>query len=610
MSTNFSSIHLKPVDLSFSGRPLLAEDEYITFIKNDIGLYQDEYKIKNFQSGRVYLTNKRIIFVNNTYTNKNISIQLNHIDKAELSNGFLKSSPKVVIHLLGFIDQKSETSKKNTITTTWVCPICTYLNEYQTTGENLETKKYSPDLLPICSNCGVKTNYDSIENSINKNLAGRKKSIDLISSDGIECHKCTFVNHPSLINCEVCGASLQHSSNVDLYLSTQNKNKKSDLQFETLEIYGKLNIDIIKLSFRNGGNKDFYLNLVEMLNSKEAIKDLSVFPKKNENIMLNGIHGLQNVSLQENHDDTLLLGKSVQDLDQLLSKANELITLSKKFQNILIRQKVNEQEIDANFEFWINSKKSVSKLNVLMTDNQIGKSITAHKNINALNTLKLENGTNDNVSHFSKTYIDELARCLYEFLIDENILDKNLGLITINDLYLLYNKSRQIDLVAPEEIWDSVQRFEHLGFNIQVTQILLHDKQQIQTSKKKQTHVYTLSKKNQNYSKKVFDFICSNPGLTTEQLQINLRVNNFILKHILNSLIDESKIVIDLTVRGCTYWENQILYPKSNLLEKGTKLIENKPEDYSKNAPIFPSYIYDNDIASKRFEDLQDLKFA
>jgi ESCRT-II complex subunit VPS36 len=615
MSREFSSLHLKSANVTASGKPRLEDDEFNIFMKDDIGLYQDNYKLEKFQSGRIYLTNKRIVFINNLYTAMNISMNLKYVERIELSNRFLKSSPKITIYLsdISNINNEKVLQSERKILITWMCPICTCLNELFISMNHLKKMKASHDNLPTCHTCGVQASLETIENSINQKFLEGDKQIDLVSSEGVECLNCTFNNHPSLINCEICGAALINRSNSQSYMLTQSNGINSVLNLSTLTVHRNLNLNILKLSFRSGGQQEFYQYLLETLD-KSAVLDTEnelVDNQKDQLLVSNGIHGLANISLKKNHEDSLLLGKSIQDLDQLLSKANELISLSRKYQNILIKQKTNEQEIDANLELLINSKQSVENLNVLLKNNQIQKSLTNSKNISALNLLKSGKSYTVNSSHFNNSYIDELARSIYDFLVDQNMLDAKIGLITIYDLFLLYNKSRQINLIKPEELFQAVQRFEALKFGVVVTKIGLSDSTNANMRDEDSSHIYAISKKNNNYTMKILEYISENPGLSTQQLQIKLQMNNFILKHILNNLIESSDVVIDSSVRGFTYWKNEILNQKSDSASKPkihtstSKLDKTEMETVSKVIP----YISSGDIKSKRYEDLKSLNF-
>jgi hypothetical protein len=80
-----------------------------------------------YQDGRIYLTNYRVIYVENANQgiNSGLALHLKHVRSIEAQSGFLASSPKIIVYL--FPKQLAGLpSDKGTLK--WVCDRCTYHN--------------------------------------------------------------------------------------------------------------------------------------------------------------------------------------------------------------------------------------------------------------------------------------------------------------------------------------------------------------------------------------------------------------------------------------------------------------------------------------------------
>lgn len=643
MPTEFTTPYFKHVGLSSSGRPILNDHEHDIIMKNGIGLYQGDYKVKNYQSGRLYLTNQRIIFVNDTHKNLHLSLDLSQIDTTELYNGFLKSSPKIILRLKDQNDHDTTNLREGEFTLTWVCPICSYSNDLRLSSSQFDKMKYCDSELPACNTCGVKCTYDVISKYfLLNNDTTQKAPIDLVSFDGSQCPNCTFINHPSMTKCEICGFKLiEHSTGLGrAYPPASKKNTKtSDVKLTLLEdIDSEIDLNIVKFSFRNGNQKLFYESLKASLQNHQTSDSVTGIKQNKDSLKTeingipssqatfsNGIHGLTSHSQQQNYEDSLLLGKAVQDIDQLMSKAKDLISLSKKYQSFLMKTNRNDKAFDQNVELLQSSKTSLANLNHIVDNDRIGKSINNAKITNALNLLKSGKPSADTASKLPTLYLEELARNICDFLINGDVLDKKNGIITFYELYSMYNKARQINLITPEEAFDAIMKFEQLGLNLKVTKVSLSLEENVTSS----SFFYIISKKNNNSSitAKIINNICANPGISIRNLQKRYFDMSFIiLKTILDGLVYKGELVIDTTLEGNTYWPNEIL----NFAKTGDKIaarngsvgkiresknmigeIEN-PDNLAMSdlSSIFEaSRIYSADITSERYKELEDLTF-
>ncbi|KAF7726976.1 hypothetical protein EC973_008171 [Apophysomyces ossiformis] len=183
--------YFQKTQLSSSKRPELLPNESLLLQQGNVGLYEGKQKLENYQDGVCYLTSHRLIYVDYTKpTEYSTEISLKLVKDIDSYGGFLRSSPKIILHL--DIDLAANTNTPSPPTGTWACPICFYANQASLTK---------------CQLCGV-PNTDA-EIIIHKPVVS--------DTDGNEstCGICTFINHPSMIQCEMCGADLAkrtHSS--------------------------------------------------------------------------------------------------------------------------------------------------------------------------------------------------------------------------------------------------------------------------------------------------------------------------------------------------------------------------------------------------------------
>lgn len=159
--------------------------------------------------------------------------------------GFLRASPKLIIYLAEPpARQKTRSSANSPVTSTWVCAICSFSNQ----GSH-----------DICSLCGVKrTNQNSSDNNVEPTLTSSGNDNVAENEDGLACRVCTFLNHPSMIQCEMCGADLPRSLSPSI--STQSTVSLGNLRLE--------DDAHVRIAFRAGGQSSFLAKLKNALEAK------------------------------------------------------------------------------------------------------------------------------------------------------------------------------------------------------------------------------------------------------------------------------------------------------------------------------------------------------
>ncbi|KAG5354520.1 Vacuolar protein sorting-associated protein 36 [Yarrowia sp. B02] len=391
-------------ELSNSLRPVLFDNESDVIVTDHVGVYENKQKVPNFQNGRIYLTSERLIYVDKDQPKKfTISIPLKAVSGVEHSGGFyLKTSPKITCLL------KPEEPSKDTshaVDTTWICTICFMSNTLKGWRDGNE--------IPKCSMCGVKPSIEvineAVQNSKESNKMTKKKAQDKTNT----CPRCTFKNHPSMLNCEMCGGVIKA------------------IQAQTVRSLIPNNSPVVafRLSFRKGGDKQFLEKLTECLNqevvsrssdasrdSKENSRDASVTP---------GLSGLQLSGQQRLSANDSLMESALGDLQALMTQGKQVLTLAKSFQSLI--------------------------------EAEGGTSTT----ISVSSTFDAADSLSEDV------FYQELSRDLSEFL-HRGVLDKEGGIISLFDLYALYNRSRGYSLVSPNDLYKACAQMERLGLPVKM----------------------------------------------------------------------------------------------------------------------------------------------
>lgn len=357
----------EPVSVNRSSRPILLNSEFSVFLREGIGLYQGKLKIKNRQEGRVYLTNKRVIYIDKHDVGLSVGLNLNDVSTALFVEGFFRSSPKVKVFLKNIDRSHTPANTRETnygkIYTNWVCYICSYSNEVSL---DYDISKGAPS----CVSCGIKSPIDIIKmvlkkkreqveqespakhaiSDIETHTEANSKSSKSSAAEKNHCRRCTFINHPSLRFCEMCGAELDTidtpaKSGGILNTVDDNLVKESDL--EGLEEVYTDDKPYIKLSFRKDGALQFYNNLMEQLDKLKweklqetgmintnavKVQTPSVQPPE---ILRAGIHALEKISEVQRKQNEMVLASSLEDLEQMMYRAQDLISLSNIFGRLI-----------------------------------------------------------------------------------------------------------------------------------------------------------------------------------------------------------------------------------------------------------------------------------
>ena len=446
---------------------------------------RSKYKLPQCQNGHAYLTSYRACYVDNVDPRKySVAIDLKEVDHAEIYPRFLKSSPKITIFpkpsrhaslstrgppsalqgspRSGVATPARQDSPSRSIiqapamapSATWICPICSFSNPIPSNFD--PTTANSHTNLPPCLACGIKPPLVHIVKAALTAMSNRSSALSAGEQDGAQttieetqfatfrCPRCTFENHPSLLSCEMCGASLVTA--IDRRLELDEDISRSNSPGPSLQS-SNLNEDTaesIKFSFRAGGDKIFYERLKNaLIQRKWLLQSAPPIPKPMQTESrvngtssalpkMVGIAGLERRDQELRKNNEVIIGNAFEDLEALMTSAKEIIALAESF-----------------------AAQTGGEANAVLSQSASALGLVTTKDM--LNSDSL--------------YISELSRNLAEFLTDDSkgILKKSGGIMTLVDLWSVFNRSRNgVELVSPADFLSAAEMWEKLGLPVRL----------------------------------------------------------------------------------------------------------------------------------------------
>ena len=278
-------------------------------------------KSPNHQAGTVYVTTHRLIYVPSSRVHqltRSFALDLAYITQTDFYAGLFKSSPKITIWLTSRASTASreENARSESGNATgvvqgfegWECEVC----------GNTNPPGLSPTAAKVCALCGVPraavpkpipsppasqgTLSSSLPSSTLQSAfaSGSLSTSPTLSTSpspvptpppkpfgtnqfhtrqpsSIACPVCTFLNHPSMRSCEMCSTPLPRlmapQSQVSLPSQQATKSAPSTRPVSPSPSLSDGDAEdgtknMIKLSFRKGGDKSFYAVLKRSLMGK------------------------------------------------------------------------------------------------------------------------------------------------------------------------------------------------------------------------------------------------------------------------------------------------------------------------------------------------------
>ena len=272
------------------------------------------------------------------------------------------------------------------------------------------------------------------------------------------CARCTFLNHASLLSCELCGASLVSAS--QLRSSDRDNEVRAESPGPSLQTLRPTQDDVqecIKLSFRAGGEKVFYERLkVAMVQRRWLLQTAPLTtipqiadPKTGQFVEKiaadaklksgGGIAGLERRGTQFRENNQLVIGNAFEDLEALMSSAKEIIALAEDFAS--------------------RSSNATPEASAILSESAAALGMTTTKDMLGSN------------SNSDTLYVSELARTLAEYLTDDHrgILKREGGIMSLVDLWAVFNRARNgVELVSPEDFEKAARQWERLGLPVRL----------------------------------------------------------------------------------------------------------------------------------------------
>ena len=370
---------------------------------------------------------------------------------------------------------------------TWVCSICSYSNPVPLHFDIENANALSP--IEPCRACGIKPPWTDVLKAAISNASAREqpstpqtlhpsdviteglsikpdKDYAISTSDStLRCPRCTFLNHSSLLSCELCGASLLSINGYDTEQQAGRAFRPESpgplLDGNALTSNGMH--ESIKFSFRAGGEKIFYERLKGamiqrkwLLDSAPPVPRPSVSPmdgweaqgsSSNDKGMQGseasrktvGIAGLERLGMEIRKNNETVISTAFEDLEGLMASAKEIVALAELFA---------KQSVDGSSEAKDLLSESASALGMVTTKDMLG-----------------TGGGSESL------YLSELSRNLAEYLTDDSrgMLRKEGGIISLVDLWAVFNRARGgFELVSPSDFVKSARLWERLNLPVRL----------------------------------------------------------------------------------------------------------------------------------------------
>lgn len=278
-----------------------------------------------------------------------------------------------------------------------------------------------------------------------------------------QCPRCTFLNHPSLLACELCGAPLlsTESKAADVLGESIGRPESPGPSLDGASLGVDSDRECVKFSFRAGGEKIFHERLKgAMVQRKWLLRNAPPVPDSSPgnaySIMIGtdgqvrqsperartvGIAGLERQGLELRKKNEAVIGSAFEDLDALMASAKEVVALAESF-----AKKSDEGSADAKQLI----AESAKALDMVTTKDMLSSSAGSES-----------------------LYLSEMSRNLAEYLTDDakGILRKEGGIMSLVDLWAVFNRARGgVELISPMEFEKAARLWEKLKLPVRLRQ--------------------------------------------------------------------------------------------------------------------------------------------
>jgi len=231
---------------------------------------------------------------------------------------------------------------------------------------------------------------------------------------------------------------------------------------------------VVKFSFRAGGDKVFHERLKNaLIQRKWLLQNAPPVPTPGQsgnggassgggasgstNVngsaaaeRVVGIAGLERAGLNVRKKNEAAIGGAFEDLEALMGRAKEMVALAEEFST-----RLSSTPTFANSEAKAALRNSTQALGIVTKE---------------MLTSATGGSNSSSSDKASDLYLSELARQVAEFLADDarGILRREGGVITLVDLWAIYNRARGIELISPSDLEKATGLFEKLKLPVRV----------------------------------------------------------------------------------------------------------------------------------------------
>ncbi|KAK7045959.1 Vacuolar protein-sorting-associated protein 36 [Paramarasmius palmivorus] len=448
------------VDGSIPVQALLYNDEDLLASQDAVGIYDGLQKSPNHQSGTVHVTSHRLFYIDQAKPSKfSFELDLGLVVKTEHYAGLFKSSPKVTLYLASPTDSAS-------VSEGWECQVCAFRNP----------PGLSPSAAKICALCGVPRSNESATSSTSDRLSsslpssstpnlGASRSVSTTKHtrkpSSIACPTCTFLNHPALKICEMCESPLPDLSMAEMKSAPASRPDSPD---EDDENGGE---SMMKLSFRKGGDKPFYVELKRSLQGKAWATSTAVLNRRGatdnaggslDSYNRSGISGIiqsvQNTSISRETE----MQDALKDLEALMVKAKDMVRLAAE---------LNER-LTAVTTISTTSTPNSSSTTLISTSSEPESATFIRSSLAQLGLTSMANApvTLEMVKD-ERRWFEELARELAGVLTgnqstseSRGLIHSQGGIIALDQVWGGWNRARGVALIPPATLLQVVPLLE------------------------------------------------------------------------------------------------------------------------------------------------------
>ncbi|KAN0118246.1 EAP30/Vps36 family domain containing protein [Russula decolorans] len=301
------------VDGTIPVAALLYDDEENYASQDGVGIYDGFQKSPNHQNGTISVTSHRVFYIDAAKPySQSFCLDLSSVVRTQHYAGLFTSSAKVTIYLTPdapAVEDGHETDES------WQCDVCDYFNP--------------PGASPTgakCALCGVPRPKALSATLTPPRAASAPPSSTYLSPSSptppisqakeIGCPACTFLNRPSLAECEICGTALPKVASVSSRSETPKPEGAGD------------DSTIVRLSFRRGGDKALYAALKRSTLGRAWQTNAIGQRTASSTSERFGIDGLVRGVESSTQSAQLDMNDALKDLDALMVKAREMVRLA------------------------------------------------------------------------------------------------------------------------------------------------------------------------------------------------------------------------------------------------------------------------------------------